>query len=91
MRCRACNCSLTDFESSRRYSASGADLGLCTACLGDVVGEIHTIENFALFDRAADEQPVFSSSNDSEIAGKGYGPDSDEPDDDFGRFDEDQV
>ena len=95
MRCRACNCSLTDFESSRRYSDCppnrAAFVELCADCLGSMVDEIHTTEDFRLFDRATDVLPAQSADYDAGSMGLGHGPDADEPDEDFGRFDEDQV
>lgn len=32
MKCRACNCDLSDFESTRKYSGTNEYVDLCNSC-----------------------------------------------------------
>lgn len=44
MRCLACNCQLTDAESTRKYATSGQFVDLCDRCFSTVEDDIPTIE-----------------------------------------------
>lgn len=50
MRCRACDCALTDFEATRRYNDSSEFLDLCAKCFSYVVGDFDTVERFEMYD-----------------------------------------
>jgi hypothetical protein len=44
MRCLACNCQLSDHESTRKYASSGQYVDLCDNCFATVEEDIPTIE-----------------------------------------------
>ena len=50
MRCRSCDCDLTDFEATRRYSSSGDYIDLCSRCFAPIMDLLDTSERFDLFD-----------------------------------------
>lgn len=83
MRCRACNCNLSDFESTRRSAISGDYLDMCNRCLGPIVDSVDTTENFELFDPTQDDltTPVYLGDDHPEDV-LGAGPDQDEPEED---------
>ena len=72
MRCLACDCLLTDFESTRRSAISGAFIDLCNSCMVP----LETTENMALYEEETDILPREEADFD-----KGVGPDSDEDED----------
>ena len=43
MHCKACDCTLTDFESTRK-TVKGEYLDLCNDCFDDIKGDILVIE-----------------------------------------------
>ena len=43
MRCLSCNVSLSDFESTRKFAASGEFIDLCNGCFGHI-GDFDTTE-----------------------------------------------
>lgn len=43
MKCRACDCILSDYEASRKYKNSGVFIDLCTDCLAGL--DIETTDN----------------------------------------------
>lgn len=44
MRCFACNCQLTDFESTRKSKVTGEYLDLCEDCFSTVSDEFISVE-----------------------------------------------
>jgi hypothetical protein len=44
MRCLACNCNLSDYESTRKSAATGEFIDLCNRCFSSISNEMHTIE-----------------------------------------------
>ena len=55
MKCQACDCSLTDFESSARGATTGDYLDMCSRCLSYIREVIQTTENFLLYNPDADD------------------------------------
>jgi len=45
MRCKACDASLTDYESTRRSSNSGEFLDLCNHCYKSIEEDIEVFDN----------------------------------------------
>lgn len=43
MKCRACDCVLSDYEATRRYSSSGAFVDLCNDCFSPIAEDVPTI------------------------------------------------
>lgn len=86
MRCRACNVNLTDFESTRKSASSGDYLDMCNRCLGYIVADMDTDDNFENFDSDLDEHnmsAIVPTGDELSSEGDlGAGPDSDEPEDD---------
>ena len=54
MKCAACDCDLSDFESTRKSTITGEYVDLCANCFSTVSSIFHTSENFALFDETVD-------------------------------------
>lgn len=50
MRCKACNTSLNDFESTRKSSVTGEFLDLCNSCYSAVKNDVQAIERYDLMD-----------------------------------------
>jgi hypothetical protein len=44
MRCLACNCNLSDFESTRKNAFTGEYTDLCNQCFSSISRDMHTIE-----------------------------------------------
>jgi hypothetical protein len=44
MRCLACNCNLSDFESTRKSAYSGEYIDLCNRCFSSVSSDMNTLE-----------------------------------------------
>ena len=74
MRCRSCDCDLTDFEATRRYSSSGDYIDLCSRCFAPIMDLLDTSERFDLFDPDKDiidfdigaEETVVTTPSDSD-------------------------
>lgn len=44
MRCLACNCNLTDYESTRKSVTTGEFIDLCNRCFSSVSDDLQTID-----------------------------------------------
>lgn len=72
MRCQACDCNLTDFESSRRSTSTREFIDLCSRCFSSVSTFMDTSENFLVFDPAVDDLTTqFERVDDVAIPGEG--------------------
>jgi hypothetical protein len=59
MRCRACNCELTDFESTRKSIMTGEYFDLCNSCFATIRDDIYAIERYDLeHDEVLDNIPI---------------------------------
>lgn len=67
MRCLSCDCELTDFEATRRYSHSGEFVDLCGRCIAPIVVSLDTSERFELFDPDLDSVDQTTPPDDIEI------------------------
>jgi hypothetical protein len=45
MRCIACNSELTDYEATRKSSATGEFLDLCNTCYNSITEDVQAIDN----------------------------------------------
>jgi NAD-dependent SIR2 family protein deacetylase len=50
MRCKACNKSLNEFESTRKSKESGEYIDLCNDCYAYVKDDLQVVENFDFMD-----------------------------------------
>jgi len=50
MRCRACDCELTDFEATVKYLGTDDFLDLCARCRAPIAHMLDTSERFDLYD-----------------------------------------
>ena len=50
MRCVACNCSLTDYEATRKGAATGEYLDLCDDCFRTIANDVVVITRADLMD-----------------------------------------
>lgn len=48
MRCRSCDCELTDFESTRKSMVTGEYFDLCNSCFSTIRDDIWAIERHDL-------------------------------------------
>lgn len=48
MRCRSCNKSLTDFESTRKAANTGEYIDLCNGCFSYIKDDVDVLERFDL-------------------------------------------
>lgn len=67
MRCKACDCDLTDFESTRKSTALGDYIDLCSECFSTISPIMDTTENFILIDTTRDLEfgPILVSREES--------------------------
>jgi hypothetical protein len=55
VRCLSCDCNLSDFESTRKSSITGDFLDVCSRCLGSILDDVSTVENWNLYDERVDD------------------------------------
>lgn len=48
MRCLACNCELSDFESTRKYAGSSTYVDLCNNCFNEIATDVLVVERMDL-------------------------------------------
>ena len=66
MRCAACDCELTSFESTRKSTVTGEYVDLCAGCFSYVANVFSTNENFGLFDAATDTMDFDTTPEDTQ-------------------------
>jgi hypothetical protein len=55
MRCKACDCKLSDLESSRKSVTTGTYIDLCNHCYSFIKEDVPTIVNVSLVNQ---EEPI---------------------------------
>lgn len=59
MRCRSCDCNLTDFESTRKSMTTGEYFDLCNSCFSTIRDHVWAIERYDLeHDEILDNNPI---------------------------------
>lgn len=83
MRCRACNCLLTDFESTRRSSVTNDFIDMCNRCVAPVLAVAETVDNWTNYDPERDDltSTILSGDETPQPGDLGAGPDPDEQED----------
>ena len=66
MRCKACDVSLTDFESTIKCTISGDFLDLCSRCRASIIADVDTTERYELYDPDLDVVD-FDTSEESQL------------------------